>query len=250
MTTYTMCWKSWTANRFYSLDNDMIIGRGLIANAFMQSDLADDQNVVVFASGVSNSREVRTEEFMRERKMLLDALALKKHCIYFSTCSVGDPELLNSPYVAHKNEMESLARLSGSNSIFRLPQVVGKTPNPNTLTNYLYTQISSGHAFQIWRHAKRNLIDVDDVVLIVNYLAHTSAAKELTENIASPFSVSILQLVNIFETILGKSANYKSVDAGGAYSIDSEMAKEVASRSGISFDENYIEKVIRKYYGK
>jgi hypothetical protein len=58
------------------------------------------------------------------------------------------------------------------------------------------------------------------------------------------------QLVRDFELVLGVTANYSVVDAGGTYPIDSGLAIEVAHRSGVNFDECYIQKIIRKYYGK
>lgn len=226
----------------------MIIGNGLLASAF-KTYFGDDPDVIVFASGVSNSQETRAEEFLREKQILTECIAHKKLTLYFSTCSVNDPELLDTPYVIHKKQMEELARSSKDYAIFRLPQVVGKTPNSHTLTNYLYQQINSGTPFKVWCHAKRNLIDVNDVASIVNYLVRSSLAKGITENIASPSSISILKLVSIFEFVLGKKANYMLIDAGGMYPIDSILANEAASQTGINFDENYIEKLIRKYYG-
>lgn len=205
--------------------------------------------MIVFASGVSNSRENRGEEFLREKQLLMECLRYGKFTLYFSTCSVGDPELLDTPYVVHKKEMESLVRSAKDYAIFRLPQVVGKTPNPNTLTNYLYQQVMSGSHFKVWRHAKRNLIDVDDVASIVTQLIPTSLANRTITNIACPFSVSIHQLVSIFESVLGKKANYVYVDVGAEYSIDSSLAVKAAKRIGINFEERYVEKLIRKYYG-
>jgi len=121
----------------------MIIGTGLIAQAFIQH-FEDDPNVIIFASGVSNSRENRSQAFLRERQMLIEALSFQKMLVYFSTCSVCDPELQTSPYVMHKKEMEVFVAHSAKDyAIFRLPQVVGETPNPNTLTNYLLTFRSS-----------------------------------------------------------------------------------------------------------
>lgn len=226
----------------------MIIGNGLISKAFVPY-YADSAEVVVFASGVSNSRECREEAFLRERQLLESALGAKKYLVYFSTCSINDSELLNSPYVVHKKKMEELVA-SGSKrySIFRLPQVVGKTSNPNTLTNYLYQQIVSGATFQVWRHAKRNLIDVDDIASISSYLVNHSLTENTNTNIASPFSISIPDLVGIFETVIGKKANYTIVDAGGVYEINVEQAVDVANQLGIMFDETYLERLIRKYY--
>lgn len=159
----------------------MIVGNGMIASAF-KSYFGDDPDVIVFASGVSNSRENRGEEFLREKKMLMECMSYEKFTFYFSTCSVNDPELLDAPYVVHKKEMETLVRSAKDYAIFRLPQVVGKTPNPNTLTNYLYRQIMSGSNFKVWRHATRNLIDVDDVASIVSYLVRASLASGVTTN--------------------------------------------------------------------
>jgi nucleoside-diphosphate-sugar epimerase len=227
----------------------MIIGNGLIATAF-KPYFGDDSEVVVFASGVSNSREIRKEAFLRERQMLMDALRYARFMLYFSTCSVNDPELFDTPYVIHKKEMEILVSSSKDYAIFRLPQLVGITPNINTLTNYLYMQIMSGTHFQIWRHARRNLIDIDDVASIITHLLRDSLAARITANIACPFSISILHLVNIFELVLGKKANYAFVEGGGAYSIDSSLATEAASQIGIDFDDVYIENLIRKYYGE
>ncbi len=227
----------------------MIIGNGLVASAFA-THFDDDKDVIVFASGVSNSRENRAEEFLREDQMLRKCLLLGKFVIYFSTCSVDDPSLRDTPYVNHKKQMELLVSGTEKYAIFRLPQVVGNTPNPNTLTNYLYQKISSGATFELWRHARRNLIDVDDVATIVTYLVRSALTHQVTENIVSPFSISMPQLVRDFELVLGVTANYSVVDAGGTYPIDSGLAIEVAHRSGVNFDECYIQKIIRKYYGK
>ena len=226
----------------------MIIGNGLLASAF-RPYFQDAPEIVVFASGVSNSRETHELAFLRERDLLMEALDTERFFLYLSTCSVDDPELLETPYVIHKQQMESLVRTSRDYAIFRLPQVVGTTHNPNTLTNYLYNQIVSGTHFQIWRHAKRNLIDVDDVAPIVAHLLKTCPVNRTTTNVACPFSVSILQLVATLELVTGKRASYEIVETGGLYIIDSSIAVEAASQIGIVFDESYIEHLIRKYYG-
>ena len=107
----------------------------------------------------------------------------------------------------------------------------------------------SGAHFQVWRHARRNLIDVDDVAAIITHLVRTSRANGVTTNVACPFSISIPKIVSVFELITDKNANYSIIEAGGAYSIDTSLANETANQIGIDFDESYIEKLIRKYYG-
>src|SRR4051812_10768662 len=170
----------------------MIIGNGLLAQAFAPL-FRDDADVMVFASGVSNSRETRAEEFARERELLEEALALDKFTVYFSTCSVHDAEQAASPYVIHKRELEQMVRERATlSTIFRLPQVVGATPNPFTLTNYLFEQISTGKPFHVWLNARRNLIDVADVARIGERLIREHKADNLTTNIACPFSIRVI----------------------------------------------------------
>lgn len=226
----------------------MIIGNGLIAQAF-RPYFQDDPDVLVFASGVSNSRERRADEFARERNLLDEALRRRLPTVYFSTCSVHDPELSRSPYVQHKVELEAMVRERAPvSTILRLPQVVGSTPNPHTLTNYLHAQIASGDRFQVWVNARRNLIDVADVAAIGNYLVHQHKVDNLTVNIACPFGVNVLDLVRMFEQTMGRPANCELVEAGAGYELDTTVAMAAARVLELPFPDDYVPRLIRKYY--
>lgn len=225
----------------------MIIGNGLLAQAF-SSEFSDDADHIIFASGVSNSQEDRPQAFARERELLLSTLAENKKLVYFSTCSVHDPALSLSLYVRHKIEMEKLILNSTKNMVFRLPQVVGKTQNPHTLTNYLYRQISTRSSFKIWLDARRYLIDVADVASIAAYLIKNDQSGGLITNISYPHSISILDLVGIFENLLEIPAIYDTVNAGAAYEIDTLTAKETAIKIGTHFNQDYVRKTIHQYY--
>lgn len=226
----------------------MIVGNGLLARAFTPHFSGHPQ-VVVFASGVSNSGEIRATEFERERELLQATLNSKRLILYFSTCSVHDPDLARSPYVQHKIAMEAMVLQDArTNCIFRLPQVVGQSDNPHTLTNYLYHQISTGARFQVWLNARRNLIDISDAVAIITDLVSSHQADGSIMNIACPFSVPVPELVRIFETVLNKKANFESVAAGADYTIDVRQAQLTAARLGIEFGANYVDNLIRKYY--
>ncbi|WP_338846368.1 NAD-dependent epimerase/dehydratase family protein [Massilia sp. W12] len=225
----------------------MIIGNGLLAQAFSPR-YANDPEVLVFASGVSNSRETDPAAFAREKEMLQHACAEGRELVYFSTCSVHDPELANSPYVQHKKAMEEMVAALPHFAIFRLPQVVGRTPNPHTLTNFLHHQIVSGATFHIWRNARRNLIDVDDVAKIGTWLLDHHEADDIITNIACPFSIAIPDLVAIFEDALGMRAACDVQEAGGKYMIDTRLAFSVAPKAGVEFDDFYVKRLIHKYY--
>lgn len=227
----------------------MIVGNGFLAAAFAPR-FASDRALTLFASGVSNSRETRQTEFDRECDLLQHTLQAAPVLLYCSTCSVHDPELSRSPYVQHKLAMEQLIQRAGpQHAIVRLPQVVGFSANPHTLTNYLYRQISAGERFQLWLQARRNLIDVTDVVAIVSHLIDTRQIAGASLNVACPFSVLVLDIVRAFEALLGVAAVYEPVPAGADYPIDTTITQAAAAQMGLVFDDHYIDKLIRKYYG-
>lgn len=226
----------------------MIVGHGLLASAF-RTNLWDDTDTVVFASGVSNSKETRPEEFRREENLLDEYLGGGRRIYYFGSCSVLDPTLEDAPYVRHKLRMEEKVRAAARYVIFRLPQVVGRSENPNLLTNFLFEKIKSGTQFQLWKNARRNLIDVDDVASIAIELAKTEPDCT-TYNLASTHSISVEEIALTFERILKKKASYSTVDAGGDYEIKvEEVIIRAAKSMGVHFNNDYANKILEKYYG-
>lgn len=229
----------------------MLIGSGLLARAFAPSFL-QSENVCVYAAGVSNSGCTDTHEFARERHRLMAALRLARHVdtfVYFGTCSVADPEAQNTPYVQHKLGMEQLVSAHPYHLIFRLPQVAGKTPNPHTLLNFLYARIARSEAFTLWKNARRNIIDVDDVVSIARQLIMDKTVQNTILNIANPVSYSMPDIVGVMERVIGKPAIYDSVERGSGYSIDISATLSMLDEAAVQFGENYLEQTISKYYG-
>lgn len=224
----------------------MIIGNGMLARAFAP-DYQDKPDLTIFASGVSNSRESRTTEFAREQALLQETCASAHKIVYFSTCSVHDPELATSAYVQHKLAMESIVSDHPCYTIFRMPQVIGHTPNPHTLSNFMYQHIMQGKPFPIWRKARRNLIDIDDVVRLANFFLQQTD-QQLCVNIACPFSISMPELLAIFERVLSRTAQCEFIEAGGEYQIDTHACSVAAAAIGLSFDARYLDHLIAKYY--
>jgi nucleoside-diphosphate-sugar epimerase len=228
----------------------MIIGSGLLAKAFT-SGYEDRDDVCIYAAGVSNSGCTDANEFYREKVRLQQAIASSKKetvFVYFSTCSIYDEDLLYSPYVRHKLAMESLVVNKPNHLIFRLPQVVGKTPNPHTLLNFLYARITRSEKFYIWKNAQRNVIDVDDVASISDVFINDQAVRDVIVNIANPENYSVLDVVRMFESVLHKKAICDYEDKGNEYVIDVCQMQSVVYRSGVVFNESYLNKIISKYY--
>lgn len=226
----------------------MIIGRGLIANAFAGA-FASAPEIVIFASGVSDSSETRLEAFEREERLLARSLAERPALlVYFSTCSVEDRERIDTAYVRHKLRMEDRVRET-DHLVFRLPQVVGHTPNPATLTNYLHAHIASGAPFVVWKNAWRNIIDVADVARIAAHMIADERWRNRTLNVACPSPVRVVDLVSIYERVLGVTAIFEQIDRGDRYEIEVTEALRVAKAIGIEFGPDYVENLIRHYYG-
>ena len=226
----------------------MIVGKGLLARAF-EPQFGATSNVVVFASGVSNSLETRVDEFKREELLLRRLLGQGAELfIYFGSCGAIASESELTPYMRHKRNMESLVLSAPHGLVLRLPQVVGRTENLHTLTNFLRDRIVSGEHFIVWAHAERNLIDIDDIVSIVVRLATAPFPVASAISIAASRSLLMPEIVEIFERVLGKPANCSYVPKGSPMVIDTALVENLCIQMGIDLGEGYIERLIHKYY--
>ncbi len=226
----------------------MIIGNGLIAKAFI-NDFLENKNTLIFASGVSNSQNNDLNEFSREKYLIQSNIKKGIKFVYFSTCSIEDPLQTTSKYVQHKLHMESLIKQMSENFlIVRLPQVAGKSENQYTLLNYLFSMIKRGDLFNVFEKATRNIIDIDDVKKILNYIICNNLANNSVVNIASPIETPILDIVTIFEDIVGKKANYKLLKSGSHCPVRNNLTIDVARQIDIKFDQTYLVKTLYKYY--
>jgi nucleoside-diphosphate-sugar epimerase len=224
----------------------MVVGNGMLAKAFIKYQTMD--NIVILASGVSNSRETKQSEFDRE-ELLIKTIAKKNldnTIIYFSTCSIEDKTLLDSYYVLHKKRMESIIKKHNKYYIFRLPQVVGNTNSP-TLINFLFTQISLQARIDVYKNATRNIISIDDVYFIVNYLVENNIYMNEITNIATPFNSSVIDIVSKIEELLNIKADYNEINSGEKQIVNIDKILSITKEYNL-FNENYIHILLNKYY--
>lgn len=226
----------------------MIIGNWFLANIFVQYQNVD--TVCIFASGVSNSQNQNHSLFQRETDLLLETLHNNKEklFIYFSTCSIYDPTLVNSEYVKHKLKIESLVEQSGNAYIiFRISNPVGYTSNPNTIFNYLINKINTDENFVVWSGAKRNLIDIEDLLKIASYIIDNKSHENNIINIANTQNFAVLDIVIILERVLWKKALYSIEAKWGIPVIDLSKITDIIKESNVQFDNQYLERLIHKY---
>ena len=221
----------------------MIIGNGMLANSLKPFD---EENIVVFASGVSNSLETKDSEFDREIKLLRSTVEKfpNKKLIYFSTCSIYDLSKVESPYVMHKLKVEEIiSKICPHYTIFRVGNAVGSGGNPNTLINFLENSIRNGQVISLHNNARRVLIGVDDIAKLVSQNLKSFDNKIV--NIVYPHQFQLIEVVSTLEKHLQLKAKYELVDEGSAYNMDfDEIMKSYFQ--GIS-PEEYLQKLYTTY---
>jgi len=142
----------------------MIIGNGDIA-----SILVDREGVIFFASGVSNSMEIKDSEYKREFDLL--SKQNKNKCIfYFSSITIDNKEKFEvSKYLQHKKQMEDYIKNNFENyNIIRIGNISwGK--NPNTFINNIKNKIKNNEPIHI-SDEYRFVIEKEELLLLTNNL--------------------------------------------------------------------------------
>ena len=122
----------------------MIVGHGDIANV-----LTDRDDRIYFASGVSNSSEIRESEYRREEGLLFSLLTdsnKDRRLVYFGSLCIF---YADTRYAEHKLTMERwVKRLFPFYTILRLGNITWGT-NPHTLINFIKNKIRNREQFEI-----------------------------------------------------------------------------------------------------
>lgn len=209
-----------------------------------------DPSVVIFASGVSDSKSIDAAQYLRERNLLKETIGKFPDAtlVYFSTCSIYDPYLKDNPYIRHKLEIEKLLAASGNKYLLlRVSNVAGPGGNPKTIFNYLAHFIRHSLYFKLWKQAYRNLIDVDDVFLLTRHLLNTGTTNTIV-NIAHPSTLSMPFIVKTFEEYFQKQGNFVPVEAGYYFHFDTSLVQTIAKEAGVDFEGDYLYRLLEKYY--
>ena len=226
----------------------MIIGSGLIAKAL--KDLAKDRDdIIIFASGVSNSQENKIEEFQREIELLEKNLKIKKFILYFSSIDVLGYNSNSSLYIKHKYEIEQKVKKIPS-LILRLPQLVGHNQNQNNLVPYLYNCIVNNKEFELKINYQRNLIDVDDLARVISHIINQKASVGKIINIFNPHFIKVIEIVKIIEDLSKIKAIYKISEEKFSF-VKPELSKNYLSilkKSNVVLNKNYNFNLIKKYF--
>lgn len=226
----------------------MIIGNGLLANIFKSSQLNNDDNVIVFASGVSSSKENQEEQFLREKNLLITTI--KNHpnskLIYFSSIL---SEINTNPYYTHKLNMERFIQENClSYVVYKLPQIVGFSGNKENLLNHLITKIQNNEKITIYNEVKRSLVDIEDVAkIVINTYDMVNNKILYFSHIEKLFVKEICEIIS-FELKKELSLEFKDVedDSNNWNYLNSKEIQDVLTNLNIQQDE-YTHNLIKKY---
>ena len=228
----------------------MVVGTGLLATIFKAYKTSDE--VLIFASGVSNSKETKQEAFYREIDLLKTTIASypKAKIVYFSTVSITDPSVNQSAYVQHKLTIEKYIKATAEQYlILRVSNVVGAKGNPNTIMNFLVSAVKEQRPITIWTKAERNMIDVADVYAIADSLLQRQTTNT-TVSVAVRNSIPVKHMLTVIEEYCNKPAQVTYVDKGNPLpievtQIEAEL-KQIEANSGIG--KEYMFSLLKKYY--
>lgn len=227
----------------------MVTGTGLIATTFKSyRDLPD---ILVFGSGVSNSKSSLPADFDRERQLLQTAIRTHPSAkiVYFSTSSINDPDIRDTPYIVHKMAMESLIKQAAASfTIFRLSNLAGSLGNPYTILNFFYQHISQGIPFDLWKNSERNIIDAEDVFSIADYILHHRLFENDTVNIANPHNYPVPYIVKSIEAFCHKKGVFTEREKGSTFEIDTTAIRGIITSLNLQFGDRYLLRLLEKYY--
>tara|TARA_B110001452_G_scaffold168676_1_gene140983 strand:+ start:1278 stop:1967 length:690 start_codon:yes stop_codon:yes gene_type:complete len=229
----------------------MVIGNGLIASHFKSYN--NDEKVLIFASGVSNSSEANDFEFLRELNLVKEMIGKYNSAkfIYFSTLSINDSSVSYRPYVKHKLIIEKhLFNYCKNFLIIRVSNVVGSSKNKNTMLNFFINAIKNNAPIEIWKNAERNLIDIEDLFIISDKIIKTQEFNNQVINIASSKNLTVFTIIKEVEKFLNLKANINIVNKGSKLLIDlttiKEQLKLIEAKKGSG--KEYLSYLLKKYY--
>ncbi|MBH1937774.1 NAD-dependent epimerase/dehydratase family protein [Streptomyces sp. AV19] len=196
-----------------------IVGRG-----FLAGHLADigsrHENALALAAGVSSTAVHAQVGFGREAELVRETLTRccsdGRTMVLFSTASTdlygpgtdgseNQVPVPRTPYGRHKLAIEQLAYDSTADwLILRPTYLVGSGQRPHQLLPSLITQVKAG-SVRVLRGARRDLLDVKDVVSAVDALLEARVTHEVV-NISSGIPVPVERIVDRIEEILSARA--------------------------------------------
>ena len=235
------------------MGNRNIVGKGFIGKNLnkIKKELKET-NYIIYAAGISHSKTKSKKELNRELNSFISFSTTNyfKKIIYISTADVTNNIVNKSLYVKNKIKIENLIKKKFKNYIIlRLPQIIGKNRNMNTLINFFYLNIKKNKPLILIKNFKRNVLDIDDVLKVIKIIINNKKLKNRIITLSNKFNVQPIDIVKIFEKKMSKLVNYKFKKIRKQiWRLNHEKNAHYFKRANIRFNRNYLSKAIDKYY--
>lgn len=224
----------------------MIVGSGLLSSEFKKfPTLLED--FLIFASGVSNSKETNINNFEREKELLINLINNNQNLklIYFSSVLTG---IIDNDYYRHKLQVEEIIKNNCKNYIiFRIPQIVGFNGNKNNIVNFLKESVKNENEILIYKNVYRSLIDIEDLVNIVLYCIDKTNNSLLF--LSGVEKISAMELSTKIYGLLHKYPKIK--EETPPLNLNWETENDILINQSIDFlqinREGYNDKILKKY---
>lgn len=224
----------------------MVVGNGLLGESM--NLFIDNDDVLIFASGVSNSKENRVSEYEREFDLLNKFLGTERKIIYFSTCSVLYDCLEPTDYIKHKLQVEDFIKSNFKNFIiFRLPNVVGYTENQHTSFNFFKKNLIDNFEINVEENTTRYFIDVDDIVETLTPIIIDKTQNKKEFNVCFNTKITIINFIKLMSDQLGVIPKINLIKNGCSFDVDNTNFLKLVNKKYKSIDQDYNYNIIKKY---
>ena len=125
--------------------------------------------------------------------------------------------------------------------IIRMPEIIGRSKNPYTLTNFFFKKITKNKKFLLFKNSKRNLLEVNDATKNTIKIIKLYKNKNRIVNLLNKEFYTPLKIIKTFENILNKKANFKISNLKkGNWNLKNNFF--------VLPSKNYLQKTLKIYY--
>lgn len=230
-----------------------IIGKGFIAKNLNQINKAIlKSGYVIYAAGISNSRVESRIQLFKEIRLFKHFLKINKKnkIIYISTADITNSLKNKSKYVKNKIKIEKIIKKNFNNFIIlRIPQLIGKSSNKNTLINFFYNKIKEKKKIIVFKNVKRNILDIDDIIKMIQVIIMNKKVNKKIITLSNKNFIKPIEIIKILEKKLKKKANYILIKTKKQnWKLNFNQNIVYFRNAKINFSKDYLVKAVKKYY--
>lgn len=230
-----------------------IIGKGFIAkNLYKISNVIEKSDYIIYAAGISNSKIKSLNKLKKEINLFKKFITKNQNSkiVYISTADVTNNLKNKSKYVLNKIKIEKLIqKYFEKYIIIRLPQIIGKSKNKNTLINFFNDKIKKEKEIELLNNIKRNLLDISDVIKMIKTILINKRIKRKIIILSNKYSLKPIEIVQILELKHNKKAKYNIKKTNKQiWNLNFNKNLKYFKKAKIKFNKDYFIKSINKYY--